>query len=449
MNNLIGILFTDQKSFNELELHFDFDLLKPSYELKYIFGKTIIDASKYHTQLKFDSLSVRVHAFLHNLLLWKYRNSTLSFKLRAYAIVGTKKQHTNWTSVFNYDKQRLSFVKRIIVRTFGRSFGVFATSVVLEVIFRLKKVMLRNQFSKFDSILLSYGGRPSIQQDFLIWLGKQKQFATIAFQENWDNLTSKTVLFQHPDIFATWGIQSSNHLKWVQKYNGIIMEIGNLKIEKFYKARYKTKSLQKNILDKKSNTKDILIIGTSWGVYDLKLLNTCIKVLDSEKINSRFRIIYRPHPYGRLKDKIFNEINSFDKLVVDDPVKGESTDYRISQILNSTFVVSLYSTTILEASIVNKICIIPSFLDVDSNYPIQNFAFESDYFKDISVLEGIYNPTSIEEFLSILEYYDKFENYKISNNLKILEYICAQTNTSDQILSVINMASLLSKKSIS
>jgi hypothetical protein len=227
------------------------------------------------------------------------------------------------------------------------------------------------------------------------------------------------------------------------------MEIGNLKIGRFYEARHKTKSLQKNVLDEKSNTKDILIIGTSWGVYDLKLINSCIKILNSEKINSGFRIIYRPHPYGRLKDKIFNEINGFDKLVVDTPVKGETTEYRISQILNSTFVVSLYSTTILEASIVNKICIIPSFLDVDSNYPIQNFAFESDYFKDISVLEGIYNPTSIDEFLSIIEYYDKFENYKISNDLKILEHICAQTNTSDQILSVINLASSLSEKSIS
>ena len=72
--------------------------------------------------------------------------------------------------------------------------------------------------TRFDLILIPYGARMSIEEDFLIWYAKRKRIKTIAIQENWDNLSTKRFIFSQTDYFITWGEQSSNHLKQIQNY---------------------------------------------------------------------------------------------------------------------------------------------------------------------------------------------------------------------------------------
>jgi len=442
----IGFLFTDQKSFNELELLFDFNQFKNEYSFKYIFGRGIIDPTKNYTQVLFGNFSIRAHALIHNLLIWKNRKATLSFKLRAFNMFGNNSQHNKWTSFLNYDKKRVSSVKRLFVRSLGNSFGILIISAVINILFFYKQLNIQKNFGTYNCILLSYGGRPSVQQDFLVWYARKKNFPTIAVQENWDNLTSKSVLFKHPDYFATWGKQSTAHLRQIHNFKGQVREIGNLKLGKFY-----TKKKQLDIDFSNSNRslpnnnlafKNILIIGTSWGDHALNLIKECADIIDAntKKFTTNLRIVYRPHPYGRIQSGDLIQISKIQNVIIDKPTKYEDNEYRISLLLNSSFIISLYSTVMLEASILNIPCIIPSFLNVSSSYDIKNFLDESDYFKGTSSLEGIFNPTTREEFIEILKLSNNPGNLKIANSNELLNWFCSNTNTSDEIFSLIEKA---------
>ena len=433
LKKTIGLLFTDQKSFNEIELLFDFNQIKDKYIFKYIFGRGIIDYTKNYTQILFGDFSIRIHALLHNLLIWKNREATLSFKLRANNVFGNNSQYRNWTSFFSYDKQRVNFVKRLVVRSLGNSFGISIMSTVIKTIFFCKLIRIQEKFDNYDCVLLSYGGRPSIQLDFLVWYARKKRFSTIALQENWDNLTSKSVLFQHPDYFGTWGGQSTAHLRQIHHFKGPVREIGNLKLRKFY--------MKRNHLDLNSCTtnQNLLIIGTSWGVHDLRLIQDCADILNTiaKDFAIDLKIVYRPHPYGRIKDSDLIQISKISNIVIDKPTKFEDIEHRISMLLNSSFIISLYSTVMLEASILNKPCIIPSFLNLSSSYEIKNFLDESDYFKGSSALEGIFNPSTRQEFIDILKL---SMNLEITNSSELLNWFCANVNTSDEIFSLIEIA---------
>lgn len=446
MKKKIGFLFTDQKSFNELELLFDFNQFKNEYRFKYIFGIGVIDPTKNYTQIIFGNFSIRVHAFVHNLLIWKNRKATLSFKLRANNMFGNNSQHNKWTSFLNYDKKRVSSVKRLFVRSLGNSFGISVTSAVMNTLFFYKQLKIQKYFGTYDCILLSYGGRPSVQQDFLIWYARKKNFPTIAVQENWDNLTSKSVLFKHPDYFATWGKQSSAHLRQIHKFKGQVREIGNLKLGKFYTKR-KQLELDFSISNRSLPNDDlafinILIIGTSWGDHDLNLIKECadLIVVNAKKFTTNFRIIYRPHPYGRIQSGDLVKISKIQNVIIDKPTEREDHEHRISLLLTSTFIISLYSTVVLEASILNKPCIIPSFLNVGSSYDIKNFLDESDYFMGTSAFEGIFNPTTHQEFIEILRLSNKPENLKIVNSNELLNWFCSNANTSREIFRLIEIA---------
>ena len=36
--------------------------------------------------------------------------------------------------------------------------------------------------------------------------------------DNWDNLSSKSILINHPDYISVWGKQTANHARKIQKY---------------------------------------------------------------------------------------------------------------------------------------------------------------------------------------------------------------------------------------
>jgi hypothetical protein len=172
------------------------------------------------------------------------------------------------------------------------------------------------------------------------------------------------------------------------------------------------------------------------------LIKECADIIDAntKKFTTNLRIVYRPHPYGRIQSGDLIQISKIQNVIIDKPTKYEDNEYRISLLLNSSFIISLYSTVMLEASILNIPCIVPSFLNVSSSYDVKNFLDESDYFKGASSLEGIFNPATREEFIEILKLSNNPENLKIANSNELLNWFCSNTNTSDEIFSLIEKA---------
>jgi hypothetical protein len=109
--------------------------------------------------------------------------------------------------------------------------------------------------------------------------------------DNWDNLSSKTVLWELPDYLATWGRQSSQHAIEIQGMESEkVFEIGTARFSNHLVART-TSTISKIGYDY------VLFVGT-FLEYDeyacLELLNNEIEA--NPQVYGSLRVIYRPHP---------------------------------------------------------------------------------------------------------------------------------------------------------
>ena len=256
---------------------------------------------------------------------------------------------------------------------------------------------------------------------------------TLAIQENWDNLSSKSFLLEHPSHFLTWSAQSTSHLRSFQRFTGYTKEIGSLRLNCFYDHRNKYLNLKENYnltTSDKRNVK-ILIIGTGPANHDLKTIEIILESLKSLDLN--FKIVYRPHPFSQIEKSDLDMILGIENISVDIPSDNEKNEYRMNLILDSTIVVSLFSTVILESSILNKPCLIPSFIVTNVGYKTHFFLDDFTHYSGMSILNNVYNAKSKEEFLEILIGVFNLEK-QLPSSQEILGWFCKNINTKDTIL---------------
>jgi hypothetical protein len=301
--SIIGYVCLNAKASNEIEKFMSNPRISQKYQLKRVdnHGFKKINSNKFRNKL-LESLR-RVHSLYHFALIWKHRNATLNYKLRAYCMFGTNKQFSENSSFAIYKDLRVSFILRIAVKGSGNFFIIYFLRKFLFFCFAIGKMYDDEILNNINVMLFMYGARISLEQDYLVWISKRKKLKTVFIQENWDNLSSKTIMMEHPEFFATWGLQSTSHLKSIHKFNGTAWEIGSVRLNAHFKIR-KEKHETHLAIDRepKTNTyiKKLLLIGSGDGQHDFLLAEECARIINeiNEKHKSTLRIVYRPHPYG-------------------------------------------------------------------------------------------------------------------------------------------------------
>jgi len=278
-----------------------------------------------------------------------------------------------------------------------------------------------------------HGGRISFEQDYVIWLARSYPVKTISIQENWDNLSSKTMLYQHPDFFATWGKQSTEHLERIHNFQGTAYEIGSRRLNTFFHHRKTLLEQNKNSdasVNKSDFVKKILLVGSGDGLHDFLIAQECIHLINlyAKKFRSEFSIIYRPHPYSSNLEENIQRLKTLSGVSIDKPSMHERDDYRLNLILDSSIVISLYSTMLIESCILNKPCMIPSFIENNWTFKTSNFLDKAEHYLGASALDSLFNPESYEDFIEILIKIDKNEFFPI-NDTSLIEWFCADVNS--------------------
>jgi len=421
------------KEYTEL---FPFDELNNHYELTYLYGKPIFhNGENQYSQILFSDFTRKMHAFLHRSLLWYRKFSSLSYTLRAFQYFGLKKDYEETSNFLVYNGKRHKIIFRLLVYLFGNYFGIKILHHFLTLIFRLEHLKLKQIFSEdIACVIIPYGGGVSLEFDYIVWACKKNNIKSVAIQENWDNLSSKSLLLNHPTHFMTWGSQSSSHLRSIQKYRGSIKEIGSLRMNSLFNYRdTNLKNLEtRNDIE---STFRILIIGTGPATHDLKLVQYISSYLLSNS-NLNYEIYFRPHPYFKNSEFSLKQVSEMNNVSTFIPLGNEKNIDRMNQILSCSVIVGLYSTVILEASILNKPCVIPSFIAPNLGYETYNFLNDLTHYAGISALENIHNAKSQDEFWSILGKIKNLNSIQ-SNNSKMLEWFCKNTNTSNGIVNYI------------
>jgi hypothetical protein len=126
---------------------------------------------------------------------------------------------------------------------------------------------------------------------------KNKQFKSLFIQENWDNLSSKSLMFYKPNVLTVWGEQTKRHAVEIQDFKEQnIKFLQSPRYISFYEDWQKQRNVQYN---RKTATRNmvILYVGDSTGADEVEIITQISNFLVEQ--NFDYEILYRPHPFQK------------------------------------------------------------------------------------------------------------------------------------------------------
>ena len=437
---LILTFFPNSKVRKEYEEMFPYKKMKSDFQFVTLTKNLINKSSINELDLNLNSITRGIHALMHKCEMLRKRYATTAYLSRARGYYPSK-----------FDSGHIEFgpypkakhLKRLLVMLLSNQIGVLLLRKLIMIFFHFENRRWCNKPKNLHCILLPYTGGISVEWDFLVWFGRKSGTTTIAIQENWDNLSSKQFLFEKPDIFTTWGKQSSSHLRTIQNFRGIVKEVGCIRVQGFYERRGALSTdANVSINQVHFNSKPILVVGVGDDLADLKLLKDLSNhVEESQESRTRsLSFIYRPHPYPHFplrNQEVLEKISELPHVDIDRPSPTESNSQRIQKIDGFNIVVSHFSTMVLESAILNKTCILPTFVFKIPGYESQNLIDDYYHFSGVSLLSNIKVADTLDSFIDIV--LDNNEKVELNrHDDKLLNWFCKRAHTQDELCDVIN-----------
>jgi hypothetical protein len=337
--------------------------------------------------------------------------------------IGNSKQAIKWRGPV-VGRMNLSRLEKIATRFFA------ATPFfhVLEMSLKLFQIISCNRHyklfaKKFDLLIIPYSGQIAPDFDFHIWNARRCGLKSLAIQENWDHLSTKSFFRSEPDYFGLWGAQSAGHLRTIQKKEkceGVIL--GSPRFNT-YNEQADTSSIYvytDGVPIKVQSKEYILIGGTGDGFDDLEIISTVMKVLGSRVTthNERLMVVYRPHPFTRTTIDYGSLVATYPQIAIDYGAGRRDTKHLSTLVRNAILNVNLLSTLTLESSISGVPCIVPAYIGEGMNlYGYKEALDEWHHLMGIQLISTVSISHSVEEFTEKLEEKVNSESEEVSVNL--------------------------------
>jgi hypothetical protein len=228
--------------------------------------------------------------------------------------------------------------------------------------------------------------------------------------ENWDNLSSKSILWELPDFICTWGPQSNKHA----------VKIHNFKPEQIFNigiARYSGYMKNNSLINRVENLREnpyILFLDTlnPFNVNKaLSIVSMAVSDFNSQH-DANIKIIYRPHPSSNIRERLskieshpFVELDVHTQKALNNVFDSKTDyltpiDYLPRLLQNSLFVVGGLTSMIIEASLLRKYYIVLAHRERF------NFASPFRVWKNYQHFRGIERLPNLKLCTSIAEVYN-------------------------------------------
>lgn len=297
---------------------------------------------------------------LFGILMHKYKSRSISFRYRIYREKTLSLRDFSFGLSFRHYLVVLFFAFRRFKNNSINKLLSFFPEGVLFKFFRYN--LVNNSLSsailavKYDLIILPSSAYASEDIDFSI-ICKNHSVKNLLLVDNWDNMSSKSILPTLPDYVGVWGGQSRDHAVKIQKFHpDQVFLIGSARFDSYFKVRNEK-------IASHYPFPYILFVGTALYFDEIEAL----KVLDAEisKNYSHYgdlKIVYRPHPW-RQKNEVF-PISEFTSIILDfqmsevsfnQGVKHQpSLNYYPALLSNAKFVIGGMTSMMIESLIFRK-----------------------------------------------------------------------------------------------
>lgn len=320
-----------------------------------------------------SNFTTKLGYVLYSSLLWEKKYVAMSYYRRAMFNYARKK--IRFRNV--YPTSRLDNSGDEVYRFFVRLISI---KCIYTPLYALRKFYMNFYFTRlFDNLTIDlheinavfvpFSGLISPVFDDLINFFDFKGIKTIAIQDNWDNVSSKTFINSNPSYFCVWGEQSAAHVtNFHSMKNSEIVVTGCARLAPYYSnlkkfKRYRQIPIE---LDHIIRHKYILFIGTGDGVDDNSILYKVISSVDSK---SNLQIVYRPHPFTRTEiDEL--KLKELKKLgvILDMNLNSDNVFHHCGLVMNANLIITQLSSVIVEGLLCNQKILIPSFVYRKVNY---------------------------------------------------------------------------------
>lgn len=247
------------------------------------------------------------------------------------------------------------------------------------------------------------------EQLFLPTLCKRHNVKLVYIADNWDNLSSKTIILDPPDKMFVWGEQSSNHATEIQGFSPDIIEIGSSPRLQVYK----------NTSNAGVTKKTLGFMGAFMYFDEISIINKICAQLPAQ-----WDILYRPHPWAMSKtDFLRAKLDERVKIDIDDEGNInygiEATSSFFERVAIST---GGLTTMMVESLLANRPCIALAINDHPLNFYSPRIALKSyTHFEGIADLPNLHIVEDITNFGEVFVEASKRKNQKfLSESLKYI-----------------------------
>ncbi len=340
------------------------------------------------SKYSYSSINEKIHFFILDCLTWRYRKKSISFRFR---IKRFTQIDYNFYKNENFILKIIKICWRIIISNltyirylFGSKYIFNLIIIIFDKLIKINKDLEKTILEHKVSLIIHPSSAYSPIANDIARISKKNNIPSLFIIDNWDNMSSKSILYFKPTAIAVWGQQSKEHAISIQNINPEkIHLIGTARFDHYYKL------VNKNI---KSHFKFkyILFLGTAIQFDEEIALSKLVDLITNSSKFKNYKILYRPHPW-RQSNNIIN-IKS-DKIIIDPQIKRAyfnldknfqpDLDYYPSLIKNAELIVGGLTSMLIESMIFKKKYIALIF---DDNKNITN---QKNAFKNYLHFEGI------------------------------------------------------------
>lgn len=224
------------------------------------------------------------------------------------------------------------------------------------------------------------------EQLFLPTLCKRHNVKLVYIADNWDNLSSKTIILDPADKMFVWGEQSSNHATEIQGFSPDIIEIGSSPRLQVYK----------NTSNAGVTKKTLGFMGAFMYFDEISIINKIC-----EQLPAQWDILYRPHPWAMKKTEFFSaKLDERVKIDLDD---NGNVNYSLEATKDFFEKVAIttggLTTMMLESLIAGRPCIPLAISDHPLNFYSPRTALNNyTHFEGVAGLPSLHLVDDINEF---------------------------------------------------
>jgi len=376
-----------------------FSRLEMEYDCHYIANKNItivneiINKNGFKEFYEIDKKTQRAHQNIFDTLMWRYRSKSDSFLFRIIRVT------PDLIRVWNGPKSRihLRFIKWLVIKPyilvkrmlldFDKIYQWYFTRITSKI---QPNSILRSYIerNKYDLVIF-----PSSAYDVegidIAWICEENNTNSLFLIDNWDNLSSKTIMWKKPSYIGVWGEQSKQHAIDIQNINeNNIFLLGTPRFDNYFKDR----ELE---INNYFDCQYILFVGTALDFDEERLLLIIDNVIEKHKKKwGNIKVIYRPHPWRQNNCQVKKSygINIFTdpQILLANNDKSTRTqpnlEYYSGLLKNAEYIMGGLTTMLIEGLIFRKNFL--AFIHDDDKH-VTNMANAWKYFEHFKYLDRV------------------------------------------------------------